>query len=77
MGRTICLASTLPRLQSLRFLLLESSVDELTVATVDYIMAWIVASADIVSTPDLFEHFRQSFVNKCRLFYDLRVPYFE
>ncbi|GFW28417.1 hypothetical protein TNCV_4640821 [Trichonephila clavipes] len=39
---------------------------------------WIVVTlADIASTPDLFEHVRQSFDCQCPLFYDLRGSNFK
>ncbi|GFT52748.1 hypothetical protein TNCV_205921 [Trichonephila clavipes] len=52
---------------------LKSLAYETSLATVEDITALIVvASADVISTPDLFERVGQSFVRLCRLCYDLR-----
>ncbi|GFX39385.1 uncharacterized protein TNCV_3861081 [Trichonephila clavipes] len=57
---------------------LKALVFEMLVLAVKDIMARIVfPSADIVKTPDWFEHIRQSFVRRCRLCYDLRGLNFE
>ncbi|GFW75630.1 hypothetical protein TNCV_4428131 [Trichonephila clavipes] len=77
--QTYCLASTLPRPQSLGFLLLEPpEIAEMPLATLKNLTTRIiVASADIARTPELFEHFRQFFVRQCQLCYDLRGRNFE
>ncbi|GFW32938.1 hypothetical protein TNCV_1775031 [Trichonephila clavipes] len=50
---------------------LKSLVYEMLVAAVKDLTARIgVALADIASTLDLFEGFRQFFVRRCRLYYD-------
>ncbi|GFY13098.1 uncharacterized protein TNCV_666601 [Trichonephila clavipes] len=66
-----------PELNPLDFfwILLKSFVYETLVATVDYLTSRIlVASADIASTPDLFDCIRQSFVLRCWLCYDRTIP---
>ncbi|GFV69533.1 hypothetical protein TNCV_2779481 [Trichonephila clavipes] len=51
---------------------------ETMVATVEDLVARIVVTtADLTSTPDLFEGFQQSFVSQCRLCYDLHGLNFE
>ncbi|GFU60198.1 hypothetical protein TNCV_4249021 [Trichonephila clavipes] len=52
---------------------LKSFLYETPVATQEDLTTWIiVASADVASLADLFEHVRKTFRRRCRLSYDLR-----
>ncbi|GFU70213.1 hypothetical protein TNCV_5058051 [Trichonephila clavipes] len=58
--------------------LLKLLVYETLLATVDDLTVRIIfASADIASTPELFECYRLSYIRRCRLRSDLRSRNFE
>ncbi|GFX09769.1 hypothetical protein TNCV_653681 [Trichonephila clavipes] len=80
MRQISCLASTLYEPQSLGFLLRQPEIVcvETLVVTREDFMSWIIVTkANFARTLDSFEHFRLSFVHRCRLCYDLRYPNFD